>query len=143
MFQERSLCLRILDTDPDYLFVELRATNGNFAGATDLYLGNEQITEFAACIDGFPNTPDDTRAYHFGVRGPAVAGGYASLTFRCADRSGRVEIEVEIDGSPWFDRIEHVILTLRVESAGVDEFVRQLRKMHEDKSGEAGLPLSQ
>ncbi len=72
-------CLKIVvvDTDPDYLYIEIFASSSRFSGATRVFSGYEHFKEFAEVIAGFPTSPADQRSYVFGTKEKGFAGGYS------------------------------------------------------------------
>ena len=78
---QRGLTITIVDPDPDYLGIEIGASNERFAGSTRIYAGLAALSEFANHIAGFPSNPKDERSYEFGSPDPGFAGGHCTLNF--------------------------------------------------------------
>lgn len=137
------LIIKIVDPDEDYLGIEVRASNDQFAGSARIYAGLDQLSAFAACVAGFPESPTDERMYEFGDPKRSTAGGYAMLRFRCLDRSGHPGVEIAIENQDGLWGTERANLSFRIEAAGVDRFTSTLRELECRRSGEAVLPSVQ
>jgi hypothetical protein len=136
------LRIRIVDPDDDYLGIEIHVSNGRFAGSTRIFAGLEELTEFAAKIASFPTNPDDERLYEFGSRKPQIAGGYGRMPFHCIDRAGHAAIEVIIEDDDRYYSAASARLSLQVGAADIDRFIKRLRELQKERSGEAVLPSS-
>src|SRR5262249_36768704 len=88
------LRIRVLDEDPDFLRIEIHASNVRFSGSARVYASLTQLREFAERIAGFPVGFEDVRSYEFGDRCRNFAGGYCRLHLRCTDRAGHALVEV-------------------------------------------------
>ena len=97
---QTGLRISVVTPDEDYLGIELSAANGQFAGATYIYSGCDELSALASLMVGFPSAVDDERNYEFGSTQPGHAGGFASLRFHCVDARGHaaVEVTIEADG---------------------------------------------
>jgi len=134
------LTIRVVDTDDDYLGIEIYASNDRFAGSAQIYAGLEELSEFAARLAGFPSNSDDARVYEFGSRDPSVAGGYAGLRFYCLDRAGHAIVEIGIEEDHGRDGRAMAHLSFRIEAAAIDRFASALREIQHAHTGEAVLP---
>ncbi len=134
-------CLKIVvvDTDPDYLYIEIFASSDRFSGATSVFSGDEQFKEFAEVIAGFPTSLTDQRSYVFGTKEKGFAGGYCALRFFCRDRAGHAAVDVELEDDDVSYSEASVRFTIPVLPSSIDEFVRRLRQVQEARSGEASL----
>ena len=74
---KEGLTIEAVDNDGDYLGIEIRASNGRFAGYAWIYAGTDELSEFAAHIAGFPASFEDRRSYEFGSSDQNTAGGIA------------------------------------------------------------------
>lgn len=134
-----SILITIVDPDLDYLGLEIRAGNGQFAGSTRVYAGLEELSDFADEISRFPRDCRDQRKHEFGSRDLSMAGGYCRVSFRCLDQAAHVGVDVMIDDkSP--DAPASVTLSFKTEAAAIDEFVARLRSVEQERSGSALLP---
>jgi hypothetical protein len=87
----------VTDPDPDYLGIEVFASGDRFSGATKIYAGLDELTEFAKTIRGFPASREDERTYVFGTKAKGAAGGYCKFRFYCRDGTGRSVVDIEIE----------------------------------------------
>lgn len=133
------LSVLVVDPDDDYLGIDVRASNGRFAGTARIVAGLTQLGEFAALVAGFPTGPDDRRSFEFGTRDPRYAGGFVSITLRCVDRAGHAEVEVVVE----VDEQHHAKASARpsfpVEAADIDRFAIALGVVERERSGNATL----
>ncbi len=134
-------CLKIVvvDTDPDYLYIEIFASSARFSGATRVFSGYEHFKEFAEVITGFPTSLTDQRSYVFGTKEKGFAGGYCALRFFCRDRVGHAVMDVELEDDDVMYPEASVRFIISVLPSSIDEFVRRLRQVQETWSGEASL----
>jgi hypothetical protein len=137
MVKER-LTVEAVDNDGDYLGIEIRASNGRFAGYAWIYAGNDELSAFAAHIAGFPASFEDRRSYEFGSSDQNTAGGYCSLALRCLDRTGHVLVDVFLDGK-LKDAPESARFSFKTEPSTIDQFVLDLRRVECDRAGAADL----
>ena len=133
------LKISVIDPDPDYLGIEISASNARFSGTTKIYAGLDQLTELAVVITGFPMSPKDERSYEFGTKNEGFAGGYCALRFYCRDRAGHAAADIEIEDDNMFYSEATARFTIPILPAGVDEFVRVLQLVEQAQSGEAIL----
>jgi hypothetical protein len=135
---KEGLTIEAVDNDGDYLGIEIRASNGRFAGYAWIYAGNDELSEFAARIAGFPATFQDRRSYEFGSPDQTTAGGYCSLKLRCLDRTGHVVVDVFLDGK-LKDAPESTLFSFKTEPSAIDQFVLSLRRVESARAGSATL----
>jgi hypothetical protein len=135
---KEGLTIEAVDNDGDYLGIEVRASNGRFAGCAWIYAGNDELSDFAAHITGFPASLQDLRSYEFGSPDQTTAGGYCSLEFRCLDRTGHVIVDVFLDGK-LKDAPESARFSFKTEPSAIDQFVLSLRRVDNDRTGDATL----
>ena len=136
------LTIRVVDPDEDYLGIEVVACNGRFAGTTFIYATLHNLSDFADKVTGFPVSPHDERCYEFGSRDPRIAGGFASIQFRCWDSAGHAEAKIRISGDETLDEPESLVLRLYFEAGALDRFLADVRLVEADRAGEAVLGLS-
>lgn len=123
--------------DEDLFEVEIRASNGRFAGRACCYTTREQITELARCVDGFPKSTSD--AFRFSTHS-GDNFSYFGLNFRCVDGRGGVVVRVKVadivrfSNAPWTDDI--VEFDMGVEPASIDNFASELVALAQAKIGE-------
>jgi hypothetical protein len=135
---KEGLTFEAVDNDADYLGIEIRASNGRFVGYAWIYAGNDELSEFATHIAGFPGSCQDRRTYEFGCPDQATAGGYCNLELRCLDRTGHVVIDVFLDGKRT-DAPESARFCFKTEPSAIDQFVLDVRAMERERSGSATL----
>ena len=130
------LSIKVIDVDPDYLGIEIHASNGRYSGSAPIYADHEQLSDVADHISGFPANPREERIYEFGEHGPAFAGGYCRIALRCSDQAGHIVLEVLIED---YDKLTMAQFSFQVEAAAIDEFAGRLRGMERARQGEARL----
>ena len=133
--------LQIVDRDPDYHGVELRAWTARFAATTFLFVGLRQLSELARVIDGYRPGAGVEASYVIGTREPGFAGGYCELSLR-ADAAGHVTLNVDIDDDRQRFSDGHGRFSLRTEAAPLDRFAQGLRDLEGGRCVEAYLEAS-
>jgi hypothetical protein len=136
---ERGLKIVVVDPDDDYLGIEVCAASDRYAGATRIYAGLDQLSEFASQIEGFPTTSKDNRRYEFGSTESGIAGGYVCLHFYCVDGAGHAVIEVTIEDDDQLHTQASAKFSFRIEPAELDRFLLSLRSIEQERFGEAEL----
>jgi hypothetical protein len=139
---QQGLTITIVDVDPDYLGIEIRASNDRFAGSTRIYAGLSQLSEFADRIAGFPTNPKDDRRYEFGTPDPGFAGGYCSFHLQCVDSSGHARLHVAMEDDYRLHELATAKLAFPVLAADIDRFTIRLRDIEKEQFGEANLPMA-
>ena len=140
---QQGLTITIVDVDPDYLGIEIRAANDRFAGSTWIYAGLSQLSEFADRMAGFPTNPQDDRKYEFGTPDPGFAGGYCSFHLQCVDSSGHARLYVSLQDDYRVHELATATLAFPVLAADIDRFAVRLREIEKEQFGEANLPTEQ
>lgn len=135
---DEGLWIEVVDPDGDYLGIEIRASNGRFAGYAWIYSRLEELSDFALYVEGFPSGYEDQRAFEFGSQNPSMAGGYCSLKFRCLDRTGHFLVDVFLDGKR-NTAPESARFSFKAEPAALDRFVERLRVVQRERVGTATL----
>ena len=133
------LIITAVDTDADYLGIEIHASNDRFAGSAWIYAGLEELSECAGKIEGFPRAYEDHRAHEFGTRDSSFAGGFCGITLRCLDRAGHVGVDVLIQDDDSRYAPAQAQFSFRTEAAAVDQFTERLRIIERDRRGTASL----
>jgi hypothetical protein len=140
------LKLKYLWHDLDVLEVEVSASNGSFSGASRTYVGINYLAEAAETLEGFPQNGSDVRELQFGASGREFAGGSAHMRFFCKKPACHAVLELRIEsedesntGSDWNLPEQTAHLFGEIEASAVDEFVVELRRLEENKSGVALL----
>jgi hypothetical protein len=64
------------------------------------------------------------------------------MHFHCVDRAGHAAIEVTIEDDDTYYSAASAQLSLQVEAADIDRFIKRLRELEKERSGEAVLPSS-
>jgi hypothetical protein len=116
------LTITVVERDPDYLGVEIQASNGRFAGSAWVFAGVGELGEFAAHLLGFPANANDDRVYEWGSRDPHYAGGYASTRFHCLDHACHAALDITLEDDDQRYEGETARLSFRIEAAAVDRF---------------------
>jgi hypothetical protein len=117
---QRGLTITIVDVDPDYLGIDIRASNDRFGGSARIYAGLTELSEFATRIAGFPTNSVDERNYEFGSRDRGFAGGYCRLRFRCVDSVGHARVEVALEDDDQRHELASAEFGFPVSAADVD-----------------------
>lgn len=139
---DTGLTITVVDPDPDYLGIEIRAWNDRFAGTAFVFAGFHQLSEFALLVAGFPaRVPEECR-YEFGSPDHRVAGGYCSFRLHMADAAGRAVLDVTIEDDTNRHSSGLAVFSLPVEPASLDAFARDLRRVASQKTGSARLSHS-
>jgi hypothetical protein len=134
----KGLRLTIVYDDPDMLQILVSASNGQFCGETQVYVGIAELEEAAEVIRGFPAEASDVREIVFGQFGSAWGG--VSLRFFCTDRSGHANVDVRIESGPYYTALtQSAALTIPVEGSALDSFVPELIACGRNRSGVAWL----
>ncbi|HEX5701659.1 MAG TPA: hypothetical protein VFX97_00400 [Pyrinomonadaceae bacterium] len=134
-----NLIITVWDRDPDYLGIDIRATNERYSGTARLYAGINAMSELADVITGFPTTPHDEREYVFGTQKPGFAGGFCSLQFRCTDGVGHAHVEIMMQDDATYHEPANASFGFPVTAAGIDLFVPKLRQIDQNLLNEAEL----
>ena len=129
----------VVDPDPDYLGVEIRAQSDRFAATTFIFAGHGQLTELADLIAGTPASVPDQRRYELGSPDPHWAGGYCTLLLKTSDRAGHLVLEVHLADDDQRSSGGQATFNFPVEAAAIDAFVQGLRAMDAARSGYATL----
>ena len=127
----------IIYKDAHLLEVRISAWNGAFGGVADVYIGLDHLTEIAAMLRGFPKNSLDVREVTFGAFGPkSVPGRRVSMRFYCADKSGHAYVDsiIESDYNA-ANKVQSVTLSLHIEAAAVDAFVKDMHRIGIEKTG--------
>jgi hypothetical protein len=134
------LSLKVIWYDRDVIELRISASNGAFAGVTDLYEGYGDLEKAAAQLSGFPQNPSDEREVVFGTFDRKGAGGGVRLRFHCVDNSGHAYADVIIaSGRLEGGMNQNVALAMPVEAAALDRFVEELEKLEADLTSTARL----
>jgi hypothetical protein len=138
--------LKYLWHDADLVEVEIRASNGEFSGTAQTYIEAGGLAKSAANLAGFPNDPTDIRELQFGEFGTKFAGGFIHLRFFCLDSAGHAAVEIRIESAHLSDLAvkgsrasQSAHFFAGVEASAVDDFVAELGRMENDRSGTASL----
>jgi len=134
------LILKAVYQDADLIEVVASATNGAFAGATSLYVGNGELQAVASALAGFPAPPHDVREVTLGDFGREWAGGAMALRFYCVDGAAHAFVSVRIEShAEQGGVIQTANLAISIEPAAVDIFISQVRQIGEARCGSAAL----
>lgn len=133
----------VIYLDPSLLELRVQASNGVFAGQTDIYVNTEAPRALAANLNGFPTNKSDVRECQLGTFKSEMAGGGVKLRFYCVDSLGHAAVEIclQTDGPP--DVNNYARFHMPVEAAAVDRFVHQVAVMSAKIGDEAWLEAAQ
>jgi hypothetical protein len=145
--------------DQDLLEIEVKASNGRYAGVTKFYLGidGEELRELIEKLQGFPRDVKQVieRKLGYETEEPCDRQGYASrhksnpfyspsasLKFQCIDNSGHTAVEIILAEENWSERESaggKASFELLFEPAALDTFCAELSEVVKNKAGKAVL----
>jgi hypothetical protein len=135
------LQISVVDPDDDYLGIEVFASSGRYSGTTRLYAGDSEVAGMTAGIEGFPRTTQDEFLTEIGIKGRTFAGGYCSIRFYCADGTGRVAIDVDMEDDDIRFLAGSSTFTIETVATEIDRFVRQMQRLVQSRRGTACLKM--
>ncbi|MBN2490200.1 MAG: hypothetical protein JXQ29_05070 [Planctomycetes bacterium] len=133
--------LKVIWFDDDVIELRAEGSNGQFAGAADIYVGHQQLRELADTVRGFPAAGDDSREIELGSFDPKWAGGGVRFRLACTDPAGHAVLWVQFRS----DRIdasgepESAAFCMPVDAATIDDFAIALREMRAEAGAVARL----
>jgi hypothetical protein len=128
--------------DSDLIQLRISAWNGTFGGTADIYEAIGDLEEAAAQLRGFPRDPSDRRELIFGNFDRKCAGGGVRMRFHCIGGAGHSYVEATIDSnSESAGTIQTAVLSISVEAAAIDVFVRELEAVGANRAGTAFLKV--
>jgi len=133
------LSIMVVDPDPDYLGVEIAASNGRFACSTRVFAGLDELGEIADALAGFPASMNDTRMVELGTVNRTHAGGYVRVSFDTTDTLGHARVAIECVDDDDLYSSGSAAFEFPVEPAGIDRFVTALRAVQSHRTGTAKL----
>jgi hypothetical protein len=127
--------------DNDVIELSFRCSNRYFSGCAKMYAAHEAPSELANALVGFPSSKGDTRNFELGTFDRNYAGGGVRMHFHCLDSAGHAAVDIKLreHGCEGPGEVHSVALRIRVEAAGIDEFVRQLKAMKVQTGATASL----
>jgi hypothetical protein len=150
------LTFEIVYLSEDLLQVEIKASNGRFAGTTTFYTdtAGKELAQFAEKLRGFPKAIGQTIRQEFGYAqndldelkatriGLKTSAFYARLDFISVDKKGHTAVDVILLEDNWTEREEargKASFELDFDPASLDQFVQELIEISESKTGKATL----
>lgn len=125
----RALVMVVRELDPDYVLIDIIASDGGFAGSASVYERHDVAETVRAQLIGFPRSPTDSREIVLGSFNPIHAGGGVRMVFSCVNLAGHTTVAVEIEDQPRDGRTTRsVSLRMPVEAIAIDAFVTQLQR---------------
>jgi len=123
--------ISVIYTDEHLLELRVWASNGLFAGQTEVYADSAELTKVASVLRGFPANPSDTREYELGTFDAAYGGGGARFRFCCTDSSGHAlaEVRLRTDARLGVGASDVATIHIPIEGAAIDSFVEQLERI--------------
>jgi hypothetical protein len=82
----------IFDND-DFYAVEIKASNGQFAGGATCFTGREEITKLSEALKGFPKHLKDEVDFTTGEKDNS---SYFTLKLKCKDSLGHLTMRIKI-----------------------------------------------
>jgi hypothetical protein len=116
--------------DGDVTELRVRASNGRFAGWTDLYVAQGALARLAAGVHGFPASPADLRTFTLGSFDESYAGGGCRLEWRCSGGASHPLLIVELRTEPGTRTgpiEERATLALPIDPTRIEGWVTALR----------------
>ena len=136
---DKALRIQPIWNDIDVVLIRVTVWNGEFGGASEIYVAHGALHEAAGLLSGFPKNTSDSQTLQFGTFGNKYAGGAVSMVLS-ADSAGHVVVSIEIESDHSNAGIaQSARLVFRTEAAAVDEFVRGLQQVESDLEGTAEL----
>ena len=144
MSDSHSVILRVIQTDPscDLLEVETLVSVGAFSGVCRSYDGAAHVRDLTRQFETWTERPEG--AFEFRI-GDATSTGLAQLGFRVVGQARRIQCRITLrtDYAHWGK--EHcdgseLAVTMPVELAGIDRFIRDLYALADGRATEAILP---
>ncbi len=129
------LHITVVDVDPAFLRLEVRAASTRFAGTARIYAGLGQLDALASLLEGFPNARGDRRQFAFGDE----ENGHVALLFHCEEAAGSATVHVTLQDDDQFHDPAAASFRFSVEPAEIDRFQVRLRALEQARSGEALL----
>jgi len=151
------LTFEIIYQDEHLLQVEVKASNGRYAGVTTFYTqpDGKELIEFGEKLSGFPKEKGQTIGQEFGFTqkelnelkehdlGLKTVMSYVGLKFFCIDKIGHSAVDVILlEDNYWTEREEargEASFELRFDPASLDQFVQELSNVGVCKEGKATL----
>jgi hypothetical protein len=135
--------ITLLRRDNDVCDLGVSAWSGAFRAVTEIHSEVGCLEDLAEKLTGFPRNPDDAREVVLGTYHRRLAGGGAKLKFFCADRAGHSYFECTIESAMDSRNVfQHARISMPVEAAAVDLFVRDLRRVERERTGGVTLRSS-
>jgi hypothetical protein len=132
--------ITLLWRDDDVCDLRVSVWSGEFRAVTQLHSEVGCLEDLAEKLAGFPRNPGDAREAELGTFHRQLAGGGAKLKFFCADRAGHSYFECTIESETDSRNVfQHARISMPVEAAAVDLFVRDLRRLEQDRIGSVTL----
>jgi hypothetical protein len=141
--------------DEHLIQIEVKASNGRYAGATTFYVGSDgaELSDFAKEILGFPQYIGQDVRHDFGFsqdehkekeNGSVLKRdmSFVGLNFFCVDKQGHAAVDIILIEDNWREReaaVEKASFELQFDPAALDLFVQELLVLAKTKSGKATL----
>jgi hypothetical protein len=132
----------VVDPDPDYIGLEVRASSARYAATTFIYGQPEELVAAADAASCFAAALAADASMELGTLDPTCASGFCALTFSAADSLGHVVVRAHIHDAPYRFDDARAVLSFRTEAGAVGRFASGLRHMAEIRNGVAVLESS-
>lgn len=130
--------LKVISKDEHLMELNVRATDTNFSGSTQVYDQFERLSEFASTLTDFPTENQELLHESFGSGGQGPA--CFSIRYYCIDATGHIGAEVTIETTEWQSgRKNRVELHIIVEPTAIDNFRKELFSLVKNEEGTAVL----
>ncbi|HKV47066.1 MAG TPA: hypothetical protein VJN69_03160 [Candidatus Acidoferrales bacterium] len=131
---------RIIWSDSDVVKIRVSACDGEFSGSVEAYAVVGGLNGVAERLSGFPQSPSDMREVTLGAFDRKVAGGGLRMKFHCVDSAGHAFVEATLyTNQEKGGTVQMAVLSVPVEPAAIDIFVRELHELESDESRVAYL----
>lgn len=151
------LSFEVIYRDDDLIQVEVKASNGRYAGVTVFYTGALEFIEIGEELQGFPKGIGQVIEKAFGYTRQELIEfqeknhienigfyipPYVNLKFKCIDKSGHTAVDIILVEENWTEREEakgKVSFEMLFEPASLDIFSVELSTLGKNKKGKATL----
>lgn len=130
---------KVIYEDNDLIELNIKASNNDFSGSTQVYTNAESLLQFSDSLVGFPR---DNKVLFFDA-GERNSYSYFSMRFYSIDQGGLVGVEIYIESnSSANERPEkkgNLKAEVIVEPSAIDNFQRELKHLAINQNGSAIL----
>ena len=150
------LSFEIVYKDLDIICIEVKTSNGRFAGTTSFYCNSsgDELEKLGKGLMGFPKNLQEEYFQEFGVANPKTeetkvvyselvdAYSYVGLNFHCVDKLGHTAVHIVLieEHRPNLKEARgKVTFELQFYPAALDNFIQEIMLMSKTLEGKAEL----